>query len=53
MDKDHKYDKYEEKATDFARGQYEKSSGKPVNPKVGQRLWNNEVQANTRNQFSN
>ncbi|KPI38711.1 uncharacterized protein AB675_5891 [Cyphellophora attinorum] len=33
MDKDHKYDKYEEKATDFARGQYEKSSGKPVNPK--------------------
>jgi hypothetical protein len=30
FDKDGKYDKYEEKATDFARGQYEKSSGKKV-----------------------
>merc|ERR1711964_514648 len=34
MDKDHKYDKYEEKATDLARGQYEKSTGKKVSSKV-------------------
>lgn len=34
FDKDGKYDKYEEKATDFARGQYEKKSGKNVPDKV-------------------
>lgn len=34
MDKNHKYDKYEEKATDYARGQYEKSSGSKVSDKV-------------------
>lgn len=34
MDKDGKYDKYEEQATDFARGQYEKSTGKKVSDKI-------------------
>lgn len=34
MDKNHKYDKYEEKASDMARGQFEKSSGKKVPGKV-------------------
>jgi len=30
FDKDHKYDKYEEKGTDMARKQFEKGTGKHV-----------------------
>jgi hypothetical protein len=30
FDKDHKYDKYEEKGSDFVRDQFEKKSGKNV-----------------------
>ena len=34
MDKTGKYDKYEEKASDMARGQFEKGTGKHVPAKV-------------------
>ena len=30
FDKDGKYDKYEEKGTDMARGQFEKTTGKNI-----------------------